>query len=744
MSKAKGLLSNNFRLFLFVAVFAAVIYLVVRNISVFGNILLVALGFGAVVLVHEFGHFIVAKLTGIKVEAFSIGFPPILAGILRTERGWRVRILPRFFPGENRSGDPGAPGLSFTIGKKTRAGAVRSKLGKPDAPPVAGTSNGAGETEYRIGLIPFGGFVKMLGQDDIGPVKASDDPRSYANKPVGVRMAVITAGVVFNAISAILIFMIVFLIGIKLAPAMVGGVRPNSPASRAGLTAGDEIIEIAGKSDNLDFSDIKITAALSDINEEVPLKIRHKDGSEEDFSLVAEQMLGERLRNFGVMQPMSLTIAEVFDVNTLHERTGLLPGDRIKAVNGRDVQNHWELAEIVQNALAPAVTVLAERTETDSKEVGLIEVQLNLLLPALKSADITSESSLRHIYSIVPRLRITAVVDKPTSIKDRIVSLLSKIGIGKEVTDKPKLQVDDIMLAIGDVENPTYKEMREVTEEYEDRELPIKVLRVDINGVEKTLAVTVVPKRPPGGERVVIGIFVALDTEHPIVAKTIVTEDGPAALAIPRGAAIMAVDGVRVSNFYEIIREMRRNAGQRITIDYRLDEKIAGDIALDLGGGKEFITVKSILAESVPFEPLERLYKASGPVDAIGMGYRRTVMFIVQAYVTLQRVVGGLVSPKSFIGPVGIVTLSYRIVAEQPLVYYVYFLGLISAFIAVFNFLPLLPFDGGHIVLLLVEKVKGSALSERVQGAIAYAGLVLIGAFFLYVTFNDIVRSFFR
>ena len=94
-------------------------------------------------------------------------------------------------------------------------------------------------------------------------------------------------------------------------------------------------------------------------------------------------------------------------------------------------------------------------------------------------------------------------------------------------------------------------------------------------------------------------------------------------------------------------------------------------------------------------------------------------------------------------GPVGIITLSYRIVAERPLIEYAYFLGLISAVLAVFNLLPLLPFDGGHIVFLLVEKIKGSAVSERVQGTIAYAGWVLVGALILYVTFNDIVRSFF-
>jgi regulator of sigma E protease len=118
-------------------------------------------------------------------------------------------------------------------------------------------------------------------------------------------------------------------------------------------------------------------------------------------------------------------------------------------------------------------------------------------------------------------------------------------------------------------------------------------------------------------------------------------------------------------------------------------------------------------------------------------------MFVAQTYVTLRRLIGGLVSPKNLMGPVGIITFSYRIVSEQPMVYYVYFLGLISAVIAVFNFLPLPPLDGGLVVLLLAEKIKGSALSERIQTIIAYTGWTLILALLLYVTFNDIVRSFF-
>jgi regulator of sigma E protease len=140
---------------------------------------------------------------------------------------------------------------------------------------------------------------------------------------------------------------------------------------------------------------------------------------------------------------------------------------------------------------------------------------------------------------------------------------------------------------------------------------------------------------------------------------------------------------------------------------------------------------------------MEKLYQAKGPLDALGLGYRRTVMFIAQTYVTLKQLLSGLISPKYLMGPVGIITFSYQIVKEQPLVNYAYFLGLISATIAVLNFLPIPPFDGGLVVLMIIEKIRGTALSERAQGVVAYAGWAMILALLVYVTFNDIVRTFF-
>jgi len=700
MSKLKNLNDKYFRIGFFVVFLAVIVSLIVRYFSEFGNVLLVMLGFGAVIIVHEFGHFIVAKLSNIKVEAFSIFMPPILFGVKRTDKGLRFRILPEIFPKEGDESGEGA--INFTIGKKGRSS----------------------ETEYRVGLIPFGGFVKMLGQDDIGPNKSSDDPRSYANKPVLIRAATIAAGVVFNVVSAVIIFMITFLIGIRLQPAVVGGVVPDSPAARAGLKAGDEIIEIAGQKNDLDFANISIAAALSDKDEQVPLKVRHPDGTEEEISLVAELLPDQPMKLFGVIPAASLTVAEhpKVDPNDLFAKTGLISGDRITSVNGRDIRGHWELFEILRDTVAPEVILSVERMGNDD-QTEFVDTPIRLNYGAVKNKE-GSDYQLHSICTMVPRLRITGV--------SGVIYMNSDA--------EEALQIGDIILAAGDVNNPTYDEFRDITIDSEGKGLTIKILRTDQSDTEIIRDVTVQPWQEPESERIIIGINLALDLEHAVVAGTVSGKDGLEALEIPSGAKITAVDGEAVSNYFDIIREIKRYPDQRITLDWRLDEETAGSVALDLSDPAKLIDIQTDLSEFniIPFEDLEVIYRADGPIDAVVMGYRRTVMFIAQTYVTLNRLVRGLVSPENLMGPVGIIKVSYRIVSKKPLVYYVYFLGLISAVIAVFNFLPLPPLDGGLVVLLLIEKIKGSALSERVQTIIAYAGWVLILALFLYVTFNDI------
>lgn len=707
MSEIKDFVNKYSRIIVLGIICVLLLGLIVTHLGAFANVLLVLLGFGSVVMIHEFGHFIAAKIGGIKVEAFSIFMPPILFGIQRTEKGIRFRILPEILPHKDEESDDGA--LSFTIGRE----------GTPS------------DTEYRIGLIPFGGFVKMLGQDDTGPANDTKDPRSFMNKPVLTRVTVLAAGVTFNVVSAVIIFMVVFLIGINLPPAMVGQVMPDSPAAHAGLKPGDEIIAIAGKDVDLDFGNIAIAAALSGKDEKVPMTVRHADGTEEEIELVAEDLPGESMRGFGILSPDSLEIgrlAKESDAEHLRLTTGLITGDRIEAVDGKPVATHWEMTRIINDTLLPEVTLSVERT-TEDGETESIESRLPLYCGPTSTPGIKHEGELSHIYSMVPRLRIAQV--------------MSKYESSQEDANEPRLQSGDIILAIGNVENPTYKEMRKVTTEHKDKELLIKVLREDPNNAPQTLVVSVTPTQQKDSDRVLIGFVPALDVEHPIVSDTIATEGGPEKLDIPRGAAITAVDGTPVASFYDVVREIKRYPGERITIDWRLDGETAGNVALNVAAGGDFITVNSTFVDNIPFDRLERTFKASGPVDAVLMGYRKTVMFIAQTYVTLKRLVGGLVSPENLMGPIGIISISYKIVAYQPFVYYVYFLGLISAVIAVFNFLPLPPLDGGLVVLLLIEKVRGAAFSERIQAIIAYTGWILIMGLFIYVTFNDIVRTFF-
>jgi len=149
---------------------------------------------GLLIFVHELGHFIAAKRSGIKVEKFSLGFPPNI------------------------------------ISKKI------------------------GETEYCIGIIPLGGFVKMKGDipdfanDDAEP---TGEPGEFLSAPIWKRAAVIAAGPVMNFITAIFLFMIMIWAWGNPQPrpnsTEIGSVGPDTPALKAGLKEGDKIISIDGR-----------------------------------------------------------------------------------------------------------------------------------------------------------------------------------------------------------------------------------------------------------------------------------------------------------------------------------------------------------------------------------------------------------------------------------------------------------------------------------------------------------------
>lgn len=671
-------------LFLLAAVILMIVLVVVMKVAL-GAVFLAILGFGAIVFFHELGHFTSAKLTGIKVETFSLGFSPVLASIKRVSNGYLIKVLPKKEQEGQLSGS-----ASFTIPAKCTEG----------------------ETEYRIGMIPFGGYVKMLGQDDT-KVSNTDDPRAYPNKPIWARMIVIASGVICNFIMAGILFITVFMHGVNLMPPVVGDVEYDSPAYHAGLEAGDEIIKIDSRTDNLQFMHLAESAVFAGKGTTVPMTVRKHDGSIVQIEITPRKKPGGILPSFGIASPMSLIIMDVEpeDAALMKERTNLQPGDEIIGVNGIEVNNYVDLATELSEVYDEKVILLARRQV--GKETKMIEAEIPLGYgPGVVDGN---ETQLSSICSIVPLLKVTD--------SEHV----------KYVKDSPEIDVGDVIKQVGDVNYPTYAEMREVTKKFSGQAMPM-VLARDGEDYETK----VMPWDSDG--RVLIGIGIALEMEQPYVAKLLGGGEEGDSENIPRGAKITAVNRSPVANYFDIIRSLKVLDGQKVLLSLEPEHGGSGEAQLKVHTDE--INVASGLAEVVPLAPLERTYKADSPSGAIKMGFQETINFIRHAALTLRAFVAGRVSAKSFMGPVGIAKISYEIVKTQPFIYYVYWIALINSFIAVFNSLPFLPFDGGHIVILAIEKVRGKPLEERIQAGLIYVGLFLVLAFALYVTFNDVVRFF--
>ncbi|MCF7972448.1 MAG: site-2 protease family protein [Phycisphaerae bacterium] len=689
MSKYKTLI--YMRMTLLVVIVLSLVVLITRNAQTSWNIFLAVFGFSAVVFIHECGHFFVAKAGGIKVEAFSVFIPPLLIGIRRTQEGFRVRILPGLFP---KPDDPDGNGLlTFTFGAKGKAG----------------------DTEYRIGLIPVAGYVKMLGQDDSGADKQSADPRSFGNRPISVRMAVIVAGVTFNMITAVILMVILYMVGLPMKAPVVGGVMADSPAYHAGLQAGDRIVKIEGKTDHIEYGDILIAAALSDKGKSIDMTVLGRDHTERQVSIVAGPVDGLPVRLFGILPSSSLIVADLKNADVLYERTGLKPGDRIVSVGGQPVTYYWEVEEIVSKTYQTTIALQVER-RAEQGEVQTVDISLPLALNN-SSTEIEKESDLNQVCSLVPRLRITQVGAGPKSLKS-----------------------GDVVLRIGDVNSPTYKEMRDLTTAFDGQDLPIQVLREDPNGVDQIEDVMVQPKRQSDSDRVVIGVAVELDAAHPVIAKSVATEGQPA-LAIPRGATITRVANADINDFYDIIHAFQAHVGQDVTIDW-LFQGQAGSVTLSLTDLGKQMNMESVLAQGIPLSDLEEIHKADTLGEACVMSLKKCYSFVLQTYVTLKQLLSRSVSLKAMSGPVGIATVTYQAV-EQSFSSFLYLLAFISANLAVVNFLPIPVVDGGVFVLLIVEKIKGGPLSVRMQEIITYAGLALILSVFVYLTYHDIARLVF-
>ncbi|MEQ1634563.1 MAG: RIP metalloprotease RseP, partial [Planctomycetota bacterium] len=239
----------------------------------FGNGLLVALGIGMLIFVHELGHYLAARWIGARVEVFSLGFGPRLWGFRR------------------------------------------------------------GPTDYRLSLIPLGGYVAVAGQDP-GDQRHPDE-QSLQHKTVGQRFLFFSGGVVMNLLFALVAFPIAFGNGVSFPAPVIGNVAHGGAAWEAGLDAGDRVLAIHGKS-MYSFENLVVEIALSG-GRPVPMLVE-RDGGPRAFEVLPRYSKADGLYGIGIDMAISKEPATLLVTDDGPAAfAGLETGDQLLAIDGLEV-----------------------------------------------------------------------------------------------------------------------------------------------------------------------------------------------------------------------------------------------------------------------------------------------------------------------------------------------------------------------------------------------------------------------
>ncbi len=264
---------------------------------------------GILVAVHEFGHFWVARKLGVKVLRFSIGFGKPL---------WRWQK-------------------------------------SPDA------------TEYVVGAIPLGGYVKMLDERE-GKIPEEELPRAFNRQPVGSRIAIVAAGPLANFAFAILAYWLVFVLGVEGLKPVVDEVKPESPAAVAGLRHGDEIIAVDDEETPTMNSVVQALLYKAVKGESVTLRVRDDQGIERHL-ILSLPAVGEEAGSPDLLEKVGITplrpvVEPVIDEvlrGSAAERAGLRPGDRVVEIDDKPIGRWSELVAYVQAHPGVPIVVVVER-----------------------------------------------------------------------------------------------------------------------------------------------------------------------------------------------------------------------------------------------------------------------------------------------------------------------------------------------------------------------------------------------
>ncbi|QDT07893.1 Metalloprotease MmpA [Rubripirellula lacrimiformis] len=682
------------------------------NIFLWGR---VALGIGLVIFVHELGHFVAAKSFGVKCEKFYVGFDvPIKIGPIKFPR---------------------------TLGKFTY-----------------------GETEYGIGIIPLGGYVKMLGQDDdprnleeenkrisVDSDTADEpvlDPRSFPAKPVWQRMIIISAGVVVNVITGVLFAAIAFGYGVTYSPAVVGGVTPGGPAWQAGIEPGGKVIAVGElKDDQMHFREMKmeiLTQGFETPDQPIDVAIQYDDGVR-NFKLQPKALPENKdYRMIGVAIPHSVTLNQDTYARPQSVAADVLSdadaGATITAFNGNP---------IVSDSIVPGTNFFDYLYTHPNEAVEL----------TLKRSD-DSEATV----SLPPQ---TA---KSAGIRFAIGPIVAMVDGGP--AEQAGLKLGDVITAIGDNDQIDAYSLPAMLVGNSDP-VALKIRRGDGDDAEST-TITITPNRslqtlsPTANLSNDIGINSLGLAYKPL--STVARITAPAKSDAEDG-------GLKVGDRLQKIRLVMSDSE---TPDWLHDE-LFGPVLKSLREGQEFspstplnafvdtiqylpvgtkleiqatrppenrvvtATVEiqadefNLFDRGLQFPPREAVQKATSPGNALALGYREGKRRLKDVLRFLEMLPRGQIGLKQVGGPLAIVGIA-KSEAEKGISPQLMFLTMLSMNLAILNFLPIPALDGGHMMFLLYELVAGKRANEQLEFRLTIAGLLSLLALMVVVFANDLFR----
>jgi regulator of sigma E protease len=717
---------------------AVVVVLLLRNFDTEGlwAVAKAAVGLGFIIFIHELGHFLVAKWCDVHVTTFSIGFGPAL------------------------------PGCSFQWG----------------------------ETTYKLALFPLGGYVQMVGQVD-GSEEADEtdtDPRSYRNKTVGQRMAIISAGVVMNVILAFICFCLVYQVhGKEQAACIIGQVDSGSPAWKKGIPSGAVVFQIGSVKDPF-WDDLLLEVVTSSWNQKLPV-VYGVPGKDKQTVEIEPRVDRESKRPggrpvIGVAEARSARLASGRELRKIYAHPVWFnsPADKAdppfefddEIVGTTDPEHSDRLKELPEDPREPGTG------RRDSFEM-LRRMQLLAGKPMVfqvrregnaKPVEITVGGTFYHTLGARMQMgQVTAVREGSPAAKagikphdldnnvkgDIIEEVMVRGSDGKALVFKndtlDPLRLPDQLrawaaTASGDkqvtlrvrrfnVANPLNREeakQENLTLTWDDtwrfdREEPIDLtspLAIPELGlayrVQTTVAGTV------GGPLQPNDVIKRVKFHYLDYAKK--GEDGrptesKAGSWIPLEADqwAWAFQGLQIQEVKKITLEVERR-GETVVleeVEARPDESWPRE-------GREMRGL--ILGRNL------RLQKADSLIGAIGLGLKDTWRKILEVYAQLRSLASGRIAVTNMVGPIGIAQVAYQF-AGFDFWRFVSFLGMISINLAVVNFLPIPVLDGGHMVFLIYEKLRGKPASEGVRVGATYVGLLMLVSLMLFVIGLDIFRN---